>query len=226
MLLPNTFSSFLLWVEGPVWYSIVCPCFCWRFDSLVLTPNTNFPFSFFLILLPSCLFCGFYFCCVFPPFPFLPLCEFKAHWYPTLNKRSYYGTVRNLWLLIFTFNSAGDVKFCISDYITTDSISWLILMFKLYINKLMSYLIFQVELGKGLGENGLNIKSLKKDGFEGIFLGIGKYKVGILLLARHWAPPKKPSNYIILKIVPGFNSLNLSSWSNANFSFQFIASYV
>ena len=63
-------------------------------------------------------------------------------------------------------------------------------MFKLYINKLMSYLIFQVELGKGLGENGLNIKSLKKDGFEGIFLGIGKYKVGILLLARHWAPQK------------------------------------
>lgn len=35
-------------------------------------------------------------------------------------------------------------------------------------------LIFQIELGKGLGKDGLSIKALWEAGYESIFIGIGK----------------------------------------------------
>ena len=40
----------------------------------------------------------------------------------------------------------------------------------------------QVELGKGLGANGHSIQSLQKDGYEGIFIGIGRIYVTIYVM--------------------------------------------
>ena len=39
----------------------------------------------------------------------------------------------------------------------------------------LSFLSPQIELGRGLGKDGLQVKQLLQDGYESVFIGIGRY---------------------------------------------------